>query len=214
MEQQSTPNLNMPYRQLEYAVSSFRILNVFEHLDNEKNNKKQNRFGPSLMNYPKVEFYVLYNGKRQLKESEKQLLVDLGDIVVKAQVVDIRFCNLPEKTALDTNNRVSGYAFFVQRFEELKEEGNTPHQAYYLAIEESKERGYLTDVWSRKECVDMFKECYDRDDDMIEVGIEKGRDEEATKIAIKMLKSGLDVNMVAEMAERPVEWVKGLIVTT
>ena len=204
-EAQSTKNPNIPYRQLEYAVDSFRILRVFDFIGDN-----QNRFGSTLMEYPKVEFYIVYNGKAPLKDEQKQLVVDLGDIKVTAQVIDVRFHNLPDDVATDAENKVSGYSFFVQKFEELKESGKTPHQAYNLAVQASIVAGYLTDVWSRKECVDVFSEIFTIEEELKQEGREEGREEGFADAVVKMLENGLAAKAVADIVKRPVEWVESL----
>jgi len=100
VEHQSTQNKNMPFRFLEYAVDAIRVLKVLAD---------QNRFGEKLMAFPKIEFYVAYNGKKAIKEADKTLVVDLGDIRVTAQVVDIRFDNLPKEKAEDSQDALAGY---------------------------------------------------------------------------------------------------------
>ena len=134
VEHQSTANNNMPFRFLEYAVDAIRVLKVLA---------KQNRFGEKLMDFPKIEFYVAYNGKKALEEADKTLVVDLGDIRVSSQVVDIRFDSLPKEKAEDTKDALAGYAYFAKIFEEMKSQGKTPYQAFTIAVGKSMEEGYL-----------------------------------------------------------------------
>ena len=195
------------YRQLEYAIDSIRVIRIFDHLGD-----KQNRFGSVLMQYPKVEFYVAYNGKTPLCEEEKNLFVDLGDIIVKARVIDVRFDNLPTETATDVTNNLSGYSFFVQRFEELKKEGNAPYQAYDLAVEESQSKGYLADIWGRKECVNVFRELFTYEDELKASAWEEGREEGVADTVKNLLEKGFDVNTIADAIKRPVEWIESLLV--
>jgi hypothetical protein len=165
VEHQSTKNKNMPYRFLEYAIFAIRVLKVLAG---------QNRFGESLMEFPKIELYVAYNGKKALSEADKTLVVDLGDIRVTAQVINIRFDNLPKEKADDKQDALAGYAYFAKAFEESKAQGKTPYQAYNIAVEKSKEEGYLVDIWSRKECIDVFAETYCYDDQLKDEGREEG----------------------------------------
>ena len=168
VEHQSTHNKNMPFRFLEYAVDAIRVLKALA---------KQNRFGEKFMNFPKIEFYVAYNGAKALEENDKTLVVDLGDIRVSAQVVDIRFDSLPKETAEDSQDALAGYAYFSKVFEEMKLQGKSPYEAYSIAVGKSVEKGYLSDIWSRKECVDMFAETYCYDDQLKEEGRQAGREE-------------------------------------
>jgi len=129
------------------------------------------------MDFPKIEFYVAYNGTRTLKDDEKNLVVDLGDIVVTATVVDIRFDSLPKEKSEDTQDALAGYAYFAKVFAEMKARGKTPYQAYRIAVEKSLEEGYLADIWRRKECVDMFESTYCYDDHLREGSRAEGREE-------------------------------------
>ena len=167
VEHQSTQNKNMPFRFLEYAVYAIGALKALAD---------QNRFGGHLMDFPRVEFYVAYNGKKALEEADKTLVVDLGDIWVTAQVVDIRFDSLPKEKAKDTQDALAGYAYFAKVFEEMKTQGKSPYDAFVIAVEKSVEEGYLADIWSRKECVDVFKETYRYDDQLRDEGREEGLD--------------------------------------
>ena len=165
VEHQSTRNKNMPFRFLEYAVYAIGALRALAD---------QNRFGEQLMAFPKVEFYVAYNGKKVLEEADKTLVVDLGSIRVTAQVVDIRFDSLPKEKAKDTQDALAGYAYFAKVFEEMKAQGKSPYESYVIAVGKSVEEGYLADIWSRKECVDVFAETYRYDDQLREEGREEG----------------------------------------
>ena len=167
VEHQSTKNKNMPFRFLEYAVFAIKVLEILA---------KQNRFGGKLMDFPRIEFYVAYNGKTPLEETDKTLLVDLGFIKVTAQVVDIRFDSLSDEAANDAQNAVAGYAYFAKTFGEAKAQGKKPYEAYRFAVDKSIENGYLPEIWSRKECIDMFAETYCYDDQLREEGFELAAD--------------------------------------
>ena len=195
VEHQSTRNKNMPFRFLEYAVDVIRVLKVLSD---------QNRFGEKLMEFPRIEFYVAYNGKKALEEDDKTLIVDLADVVVKAQVVDIRFDKLPKETAENSQNALAGYSYFAKMFDEMKTQGNSPYDAYNIAVEKSVEKGYLADIWSRKELVDMFAETYSYDEMLKEEGREEGREEGLDEglglsaLIFHALKENLPIHKIAE----------------
>jgi len=191
VEHQSTQNKNMPFRFLEYAVDVMRILKVLSD---------QNRFGEKLMTFPKLEFYVAYNGEKPLKEENKNLVVDLGDVRVSAQVVDICFDELPKQMAENPNDELAGYSYFVKMFREMKSQGKTPHDAYHDAVGKSKEMGYLAHIWSRKELVDMFLETYCHDEILREEGMEKGLEKglEISALIFNALKENLPIQAIAE----------------
>ncbi|MCL2577287.1 MAG: hypothetical protein FWE27_04470 [Defluviitaleaceae bacterium] len=190
-EHQSTRNKNMPFRFLEYAVDGIRLLKVLD---------SQNKFGEKLMQFPKIEFYVAYNGKKALEEADKTLVVDLGDIRVTAQVVDIRFDELPKETAENAQDNLAGYSYFAKIFEEMKSQGKSPHDAYSIAVEKGKEKGYLAHIWSRKELVDMFQEtyCYDEmlKEEAREEGMERGLGLGA--LIFNALKENVSIPAIAE----------------
>ena len=198
-EHQSTKNRNMPFRFLEYAVLALRILDILA---------KQNRFGEKLMDFPQIEFYVAYNGKKPLDEDDKNLKIDLGDIKVTAKVVDIRFDSLPPENAKNTQNALAGYAYFAKIFGEAKAEGKKPYEAYRFAVDKSISNGYLPDIWNRKECVDMFAETYCYDDQLRDEGREEGRDEgrvegraegmEVSAIIFNALKNNIPIPAIVE----------------
>ena len=187
-EHQSTLNENMPFRFLEYAVDTIRVMKVLAEDD---------RFKEKLTQFPRVEFYVAYNGKKKLSSDEREakvISVDLGDIFVKATVKTIHFESLPEPIAKNHCDKVAGYAFFTMMFEKGKKEGLTPYKAFVAAVEESLRIGYLVDVWSRKECVDMFAEIYTYDDQLREEGREEGRAEGREEGREKGREEGLNVS--------------------
>jgi len=194
----------MPFRFLEYAVYALRVLKILA---------EQNRFGDKLMDFPKLEFYVAYNGKKDIKESDKNLAVDLGDIKVTAQVVDIRFDYLPRETAEDSQDALAGYSYFAKVFGEMKAQGNSPYDAYHNAVNKSKEKGYLAHIWSRKEFVDMFQETYCYDSMLREEGREEGLEEGLGLgvLIFNALKENLSIHVIAEkygVTVRQVEKVK------
>ena len=191
-EQQSTPNPNMPYRTLEYAVDTIRSLRVLDNMIEAESG--QNPYGTKLMDYPHVKFYVAYNGKKKLSEDEQNIIVEMGDITVRTTVVDISFDNLAEgyKTP---QSKLGGYAFFVKQFERHKSDGKTPYNAYDLAIQESLANGYLSDIWNKRECVDVFRNTYSVDDEIRQEGREEGIEIGEVNLATKLLdliKKGID----------------------
>ncbi|MCL2264306.1 MAG: hypothetical protein FWC08_13915 [Defluviitaleaceae bacterium] len=183
VEHQSTKNPNMPFRFLEYAVLVLKVLETLV---------AQNRFGEKLMDFPRIEFYVAYNGKTTLEEAEKNLSLDLGFIKVEAQVVDICFDCLPQEDAQDTQNALAGYAYFTKIFGEAKAQGKKPYDAYRFAVDKSIEKGYLPEIWNRKECIDMFAETYCYDDQLREEGME------ISAAIFNALKENLPIPAIAE----------------
>jgi len=89
-------------------------------------------------------------------------------------------------------------------------DGKTPYKAYDLAIEESLANGYLPDIWSQRECVDVFRNTYSVDDEIRQEGREEGREEKAMESVVEMLKDGMDILLVAKYSKMSVEWVQNI----
>ena len=199
VEHMSTKSKNMPYRLLEYYVDLMRIWDVMDGKD---------RYATELINPPKVEFYVAYNGRKHLDTADKTLYVDLGAIQVKVLVADIHFDKLPEDRASDVNNTLSGYAYFVKVFESKKCKGSTPYEAFTFAVGECLAKGYLTEILSRKESFDMFAEKYCYDDHLREAGREEGLEEGLLIAAARMLESGMSLQQIASILRLTDEQLK------
>ena len=67
-EQQSSPNPNIPYRDLKYYVSSIEKYVYMNHL---------NEYSSKPMKLPRPKFYVFYNGKEKM---EKITILKLSDL--------------------------------------------------------------------------------------------------------------------------------------
>jgi len=140
-----------------------------------------------------------------------------SDVKATAQVLDISFDNLPKERAEDTQNALSGYAYFAKVFEESKKQGKTRYEAYNIAVEKSLEKGYLADIWSREECVDMFVETYTYEDQLREDSWEEGREEglekgvEKGKIELYFTELNLSVKQIAEKMKLGEDYVNEVI---
>ena len=205
VEHMSTKSKNMPYRMLEYYVDIMRIWDVLDGKD---------RFAAELINPPRVEFYVAYNGRTPLDTADKTLYVDLGAIQVKVLVVDIHFDKLPEDRAADVNDTLSGYAYFVKMFENKKREGSAPYEAFTFAVRECLAKGYLSEILRRKESFDMFAEKYCYDDHLREAGREEGLEEGLEKglleAAARFLRAGMELHEISNVLELTEAQLKAL----
>jgi len=120
IEHQSTINPNMCFRMLEYFVYL---------LDQYIRKNKLNKFGVKEMRLPKAEFYIVYNGDEPLKENFLKL--NLGSITASAEVLDIHFENLKDKSK---DNALAGYARFIDFSKSM---------GVIDAIKATREEGYL-----------------------------------------------------------------------
>ena len=151
IEHQTTPNKNMAFRMLEYDV-----LLVNEFIKQQDWNK----FGTKQIHLPKAKFWVVYNGKGEMKALP---LLDLGDVQVKAKVFNIHFEKLPDQE--DRNNAVVAYARFIELAETM---------FVNEALDQLLEEGYLLEFFGRRENRDMFAEVFSYDNELINFGREQG----------------------------------------
>jgi len=123
---------------------------------------------------------------------------------------------LPKETAEDSQDALAGYSYFSKVFEEMKAQGESPYEAYIIAVEKSIEKGYLAHIWNRKECVDMFAETYCYDEILKEEGREEGREEGLEKglglsaQIVKALKENITISKIAEIYGVTVQQVERL----
>ncbi|MCL2619647.1 MAG: Rpn family recombination-promoting nuclease/putative transposase [Defluviitaleaceae bacterium] len=179
LEHQSTLNITVAYRMLEYYVDVMRSLK----LSRPKN----------LSQLPMVEMYVAYNGKQELKDEEKVAVINLGAVQIKVDVVDVRFEALPKERTEDSDSSLAGYAYFVKFFEEGKASGKTAYESYHYAINECAEAGYLADIVNNKELIDMFGEHYSYDDQIFDEGREY--------VLRQAIKNGSPIPLLETLAE-------------
>jgi len=173
----------MVFRLLEYyVVLAGRFLK--EH--------KQNKFGTKKVSIPKAEFFVVYNGK---KEMEDLPVLDLGDVQAKAKVLNIHFDKLENQ---NSDNAVAAYARLIDLLE---------NEELFIndAIDQLLEEGYLAEFFER-EVREMFAEVFSYDQELIEETTYKN----AVKVAKKLFGKGMAAEEVAEISELPLDVVKGL----
>lgn len=113
VEQQSTINNNMPFRLLMYLGRVYELLT---------NSDSDMRFRTKLYKIPTPEFYVLYNGDGNLKQTELQLndafMEPTDSLQLKVKVIDIRPDAL-KKAGLDKCKSLFGYSTVVEKTKEI-----------------------------------------------------------------------------------------------
>ena len=195
IEHQSTLNPNMIFRLLEYYIA---LVSAYIRKTN------QNRYGTKLLEFPKAELYVVYNGKGKMEELP---VLDLGYVQARVKVVNIHFESLPHKE--DKSNAVTAYSLYV----DLVTSGLRPEAAAL----ELAEQGYLPEFFGRKEHRDMFAELFSYDNELRAEGeaigeargIAKGEHEKAINVALNLLKLH-DDQTISEIVGLSVEEVQKL----
>ena len=220
IEHQSTPNNNMPLRFLEYYVHLLYGIVPAEA-----------RYKEKLYKIPSPEFYVFYNGEKQL---DLEFTMKLSDAFIaeqeeplcelKAKFMNIRGEkgeNLPVVQNCGILKEYCEFMDIVFKYQaELKSNPTKEDMegCYDKAIKEAIYKGILVDYLTRKgtEVRNMFFGEYDYDLDM-KVKAEEAAEAKAEETALKMLKKNYPVSDISEITGLPLEQVLELqktIVTT
>ena len=130
-EHQSTPNQNMPVRELLYYAALLRRWLANEGIDLSAASRKD---------IPLPEFYVAYNGKTPYNEKN----LEFGNEFLRSNIklVDIHFDKLRGGRE-DKDNSLAAYAYFYKHVDEKRAEGATVDAAVIYAGKQCKTAGYL-----------------------------------------------------------------------
>jgi len=185
IEHQKTPNRNMIFRLLEYYVLLAGRF-IKKH--------SQNRFGTKEIKIPKAEFFVVYNGKRNMQDLPT---LDLGDVQAKAKVLNIHFDSLANQ---DGDNAVAAYSRLVDLIE---------NEELFIndAIDQLLEEGYLPEFFKQEEMRDMFAEVFSYDQELIDYGAY----EKAIETAKEAIKNNLPEKLIAKLTGLSLEELKPII---
>ena len=145
IEQQSTYNPNMPLRGLLYFADSYKeyIADEFDKPSVIYSNKK--------VEIPAPRYYVFYNGKEQLEDTDLRLS-DLysgeGDIEVVAHMININIGH--NETLLDACEPLKGYSELVGRIRSNKAYGLSDEEAVSNAVDACMKEGILVDILGKE----------------------------------------------------------------
>ncbi|MDR1623084.1 MAG: hypothetical protein LBS00_11985 [Synergistaceae bacterium] len=222
MEHQSTLCENMPIRILIY------IALVFEKLFNADPRVKRAIYGTKLVNIPKPEFFVLYNGgdkfpeKKELRLSDAFLTVDTSDVSEWLRgflELIVPIYNVSEghnEDILRKSETLFGYAAFVGQVRRYLEKGYRLEEAIEQAVKDCVEKdilaeflrvnaseviNMLTAEFKMEEAVKIWKE------EGMEEGMEKGKEEMAKNLLVR----GVSPDLIAEGSGLPMERIRALM---
>ena len=103
-------------------------------------------YGERDVGLPKPEFYVAYNGKRELPC--RNLRFQSRDLNISVEVLDIRYQKLEDRSP---GNYLAGYSFFIDTYEQKRAEIGDINTAFEYARQQCIEHGYLKGVAEREE---------------------------------------------------------------
>ncbi|MCL2164726.1 MAG: hypothetical protein FWH55_10145 [Oscillospiraceae bacterium] len=205
-EHQSTTNPNMPLRFLFYISDVLRTYAI----------NKDNLYSRVLVQIPAPEFFILYNGKDELKE-KKMILSDsflMKDreftLELTVKVINIRYGS--GEDAIKRSATLSGYSFLISEVEKNISDGITRDEAIMKAMNTCIEKGILAEFLRNnfEGVIDMLTFEYDqeaayramRQDGLregMEKGMEKGKQEGRRDIIIQMIAKGKSVDEISDL---------------
>ena len=206
-EQQSTVNENMPLRFLEYVTRLYEKLVPLEK-----------RYKEKMIEIPRPEFYVFYNGTKEYPAEKRLCLSDafFGNDKNRQEIpleLSVKVYNINKKevsSILQNCPALRGYATLVQYAVAAKSGGIRDWLTN--AIQRCIKEGILVDYLKRNstEVRNMLIADYDYDTDIRvkqQEAFEEGSEERAIETAFNFLKMGLSPEQVAQGTSLPLEKV-------
>ena len=207
VEQQSTVNENMPLRFLEYVTRLYEKLVPLEK-----------RYKEKMIEIPRPEFYVFYNGTKEYPAEKRLCLSDafFGNDKNRQEIpleLSVKVYNINKKevsSILQNCPALRGYATLVQYAVAAKSGGIRDWLTN--AIQRCIKEGILVDYLKRNstEVRNMLIADYDYDTDIRvkqQEAFEEGSEERAIETAFNFLKMGLSPEQVAQGTSLPLEKV-------
>ena len=213
-EHQSSINPNMPLRFLSFITDALYTWFV----------DTNEIYRSTVLKIPAPQFYVLYNGKKELKQDMLKLsdafkIKPVGpsmDLAVK--VLDVNYDSGCE--ALNKSTSLNGYAYLIAQIRNYESKGIGRDLAINEGIQKCIDEGILVDFLREKfeEVAKMLAWEYNQDaefriirEEAREEGREEGREETKIETVLAMIKKGFDALLIAEITKMPIEWVRKII---
>ena len=196
VEHQSTVNLNMPFRCLEY------VTRIYEGIVPVKQ-----RYAEKVYKIPNPDFYVVYMGKKDQPLEQELRLSDAfyeKDGSKLELVVKVKNCSDPKLLPLEkTCDILKEYCRFIEIVEQNYDKRN-PKKSFQKAIDQAIEEEILVDYLDRKarEVRNMLCAKYDYKMDIAvkkEEAFQDGQEAKAVEDAIMLVN---DYNASPEEAAR------------
>ena len=217
-DHQGTLNPNMPLRFLPNVAET-----LYTWLDDKKALYKN-----KLVTIPTPKFYVLYNGKDELKQDILRLsdAFRFNDHSFSMELI-VKVININHESGsevLSKSPSLGGYAYLVSEIRKNTERGMARDKAIALAVTHCIEKGILADFLKHnyKEVCGMFdwgitieEEMEIRVEEAIEAGMEMGRkkgiEQGYLEAAISLIQSGTsfqDVVRVLKLSDTQIQNLK------
>lgn len=210
-EEQSTYNPNIPLRDLEYGTRSLR--------DYVERNEL-NLYSSKLQKIPKPYFFVIYNGKKELKDVEEYRLSDMflrkdGKETLELTVTMYNINKGKNKELLEACRPLREYAWITNTIAEKRKEGCTPIEAIERMLKEMPKEFVVYDKIqaNRLEVVDMLETEFDEEkfkrmfkkegyEEGVQRGLKegerKGKQEQLLNNCINLLEVGASLELISK----------------
>ena len=185
-EHQSTLNINVPLRILPYISDTIYTQIIdFDSL-----------YGNKLIKIPTPKFYVLYNGKKKLKEDVLRLsdsfIVPSTEFTLEitVKIIDINYAN--HNIVLEKSENLNGYAYLVFEIRKNLKKFASRDKAIKQAINTCIEKGILAEFLKNnyEGVVKMLNYEYDEEAERRAL-IKEGKEEGIKKGRIEGIKEGI-----------------------
>ena len=186
IEHQSTNNNNMALRELLYYAESVNLWMTQKNLDLTQ---------PTAIEFPMPEFYVAYNGIREMKHDKSEFENEF--LRVKVNFRDINFDRLQEQSP---DNSLAGYSYFYKEYRSATAEGVNVEEAFDNARKKCVEKGYLKEIIDKEEFIMMYKPLVNREESVRLGAREEGREEASETMYRVAVKRGVPNDVLADLA--------------
>ena len=207
-EEQSTYNPNIPLRDLEYGTRSLR--------DYVERNEL-NLYSSKLQKIPKPYFFVIYNGKKELKDVEEYRLSDMflrkdGKETLELTVTMYNINKGKNKELLEACRPLREYAWITNTIAEKRKEGCTPIEAIERMLKEMPKEFVVYDKIqaNRLEVVDMLETEFDEEkfkrmfkkegyEEGVQRGLKEGEQKQKTETCLQLLKKSMSISFIEDI---------------
>lgn len=208
-EHQSTISPNMPLRFLEYISKEYQKMHFSRDIYSEK-----------TVDIPTPEFYVLYNGVKEMPLKQTLKLSDTFagecDTISLELIVKVINVNLEKGSdILDKCRTLKEYSVFMHRIRMFREIYGDLEKAIDISIRDCINDGILAEFLKENRgevmsFIEMQLTVEEREEIREQDGYYKGQMEKAREIAKNLKDAGLDIELISENTGLSIEEVKEL----
>lgn len=189
-----------------------RMLWYLAKLYNRQLKRQDIVYHSRLITIPAPEFYVLYNGEKDMSAYKQLRLSDAFahnanslELIVECYNINYSIKN----KILDSCYELRCYSIFVQKVRDGIKQGNNLNLAIRQAITYCKKHDILADYFrnNESEVFDMVNFKWDQKR-ALEVAKEDSRYDAMVEVAISLLKKGIPLNVITDSTKLSVEEIR------